>query len=138
MKLQYREGYKYQVAKDIWIQTPIIGTLINEEFFTLHDDGLLFICSGYAWDGASGPTFDTLNSMGPSLIHDVFCQAQRAGQLDYDRWHTKVNLFFKKTCLRNKMWKIRANIWGAAVEFADAGDPSQGVSNPILEAPWPC
>jgi hypothetical protein len=137
MKLEYRAGYKYQLAKTVSIQTPILGLRIDDEFFTLEEDGMLTIRAGYAWDGASGPTFDTMDSMGPSLVHDVFCQAQRAGQLDYTRWHNRVDAFFKRMCKDCGMWGLRASIWHQAVTFANAGDPVQGVSNPVQEAPWP-
>ena len=35
----------------------------------------------YAWDGPSGPTIDTRNSLRASLVHDVLYQAMREGGL---------------------------------------------------------
>ncbi len=137
MKFKYRAGYKYQLAETVSIQTPITGVRIKEEFFDLQENGVLTAYSGYAWDGASGPTIDTDDSMGPSLVHDVFCQAQRARQLDYEKYHAIVDAFFGRMCRDCGMWKVRAGAWHSAVAFADAGDPSQGVSNPVQEAPWP-
>ena len=39
---------------------------------------------GYAWDGASGPTIDTKDSMKATLIHDVLYQVMREGGLKLD------------------------------------------------------
>ena len=39
----------------------------------------LVIEAGYAWDGASGPTIDTENTMQASLVHDALYQAIREG-----------------------------------------------------------
>ena len=38
----------------------------------------------YAWDGPSGPTIDTSNSMRASLVHDVLYQAMREEGLAYE------------------------------------------------------
>jgi len=132
----YRAGYKYQLAESYSVQTPIKPSVpIRHEFFTLSRNGKLWIKRGYAWDGASGPTFDTKSSMLPSLPHDAFCQMMRSKLLDYSRWQDEVNKFFYRQCLESGMWKARAWLWYQAVEFANAGHPDQGESNPIQEAP---
>ena len=133
--IKYREGYKYQLAESVVIQTPVKGYDVSSEFYTLHRNGILYIRAGYAWDGASGPTWDTKSSMRGSLIHDVFCQLMRRREVDYKLWHSVVNEFFKELCLEDGMWSARASLWASAVEFADAGDPSQGPDYPILTAP---
>lgn len=133
--IKYREGYKYQLAEDYPVLTPIFPvSLIEHEFFTLKLDGTLIVKRGYAWDGASGPTFDTKSSMRPSLVHDCFCQMMRDSSLDYS-WHERVNLLFKEMCIEDGMWSWRAAIWHRAVEFANAGDPAQGPDGEILTAP---
>ncbi len=43
---------------------------------------VLVVKSRYAWDGASGPTFDTPTNMRASLFHDALCQLIREGLLD--------------------------------------------------------
>jgi len=136
MTIKYRAGYKYQLAESYSVATPIKPlTPIKHEFFTLTKTGKLWIKRGYAWDGASGPTFDTKSSMRPSLVHDVFCQMMQTGLLDYDLWQDKVNELFKQQCIEDGMWSWRAWLWYQAVEFADAGHPDQGDSNPVQEAP---
>lgn len=136
MTIYYRSGYKYQLAESYSVATPIKPTTpVKHEFFTLTKTGKLWIKRGYAWDGASGPTFDTKSSMRPSLVHDVFCQMMRSKLLDFDQWQDKVNELFKQHCIEDGMGGFRAGYWHAAVEFANAGHPDQGESNPVQEAP---
>lgn len=130
----YREGYKYQLAQEYSLQTPIKGTHIEDEYFLLLDDGLLTIRKGYAWDGASGPTIDTKSSMRASLVHDVFCQVMRDKRLAFI-WQNHVNRLFYTHCVEDGMWKWRAAMWHLAVEFADAGNPKQGPDRNLLTAP---
>lgn len=136
MTIYYRAGYKYQLAESYSVQTPIKPDApVKHEYFTLAKTGKLWIKKGYAWDGASGPTFDTKSSMRPSLVHDVFCQMMRSRLLDFDLWQDKVNELFKQHCIEDGMGGFRAGYWHAAVEFANAGHPDQGESNPVQEAP---
>lgn len=136
MTIKYRAGYKYQLAESYSCMTPIKPDApVRHEFFTLAKTGRLWIKRGYAWDGASGPTFDTKSSMRPSLVHDAFCQMMKDRLIDYDKWQDTVNEFFKQQCIEDGMWGIRASLWHAAVEFANAGHPDQGESNPVQEAP---
>ena len=135
-KIRYKAGYKYILAESYSVMTPIKPEKpIKREYFTLSKNGKLWIKKGFAWDGASGPTFDTKSSMRPSLVHDAFCQMMRSRLIDYDKWQDTVNEFFKQQCKEDGMWSARASIWHAAVEFANAGHPDQGESNPVQEAP---
>jgi len=43
--------------------------------------GVLYIEKGFIWDGTSGPTIDTPNTMVPGLIHDALYRAIRDGHL---------------------------------------------------------
>lgn len=133
--MKYRDGYKYQLAEEFVILTPIVGVMFEHEFFKMFDNGILVIRKGYAWDGASGPTIDTASSMTPSLVHDVLCQAMRLKLLSYEEWQDTVNEFFYEMCLDKGMWKWRAKYWWWAVESADCGKPDQGDPYPIKEAP---
>lgn len=133
--IRYSEGYKYQLEALYACETPVTGTLIEDDLFTLYATGLLVIRKGFAWDGASGPTFDTKNSMRASLVHDVFCVCMRDGRLSYEKWQDTINEFFRQQCIEDGMWHWRAGLWHAAVEFADAGNPEQGKDREILEAP---
>ena len=50
--------------------TPRIAT----GYITLTLDRRLIVHARYAWDGPSGPTFDTPTNMRASLFHDALCQ----------------------------------------------------------------
>ncbi len=133
--IRYSEGYKYQLEALYACETPVTGTLIEDDLFTLYESGLLVIRKGFAWDGASGPTFDSKSSMRASLVHDVFCVCMRDGRLSYEKWQDTVNELFRQQCIEDGMWGWRANLWHAAVEFADAGNPNQGRDRVVLTAP---
>lgn len=133
--IRYSEGYKYQLEALYACETPVTGTLIEDDLFTLYESGLLVIRKGFAWDGASGPTFDTKSSMRASLVHDVFCVCMRDGRLSYEKWQDTVNEFFRQQCIEDGMWHWRAGLWHAAVELADAGNPDQGRDRVVLTAP---
>lgn len=135
MPLRYTEGTKYQVAEDYHVDTPILGESIFDWQFMLTPDGHLVVRKGFAWDGASGPTFDSKTSMSASLVHDVFCICMRDGRLSYERWQDTVNRFFAEMCQRAGMWGWRARLWHAGVEFGDAGNPRQGADRQVREAP---
>lgn len=135
MKIKYSDGYKYQLEELYACPTPIVGELIEDDLFTLYATGLLVIRKGFAWDGASGPTFDTKNSMRASLVHDVFCVCMRDGRLSYEKWQDTINEFFRQQCIEDGMWEWRAGLWHAAVELADAGNPDQGRDRVVLTAP---
>ena len=81
--IRYRTGYKYQLADDYRIRIRIIpGKAIKTEFIELDLDGNLLIRKGYAWDGPSGPTVDTRNSLRGSLVHDALYQLMRMELID--------------------------------------------------------
>jgi len=130
--IRYYEGFKYQLAEDYQCATPIFGVDIKDREFHLDVNGTLKINAGFAWDGASGPTFDSRSSMRASLVHDVFCVCMRDGRLDYSKYQDTVNQFFKQQCIEDGMWEWRASLWHTAVEFADAGNPNQGPDRKIL------
>lgn len=75
------EGYKYTLAVSQYIA---LRNFREEEIVTEHfrlRKNVLEIKKGYAWDGASGPTWDTKDTITPSLVHDVLYQAIRIGHL---------------------------------------------------------
>ena len=78
-QIAYKAGFKYQLAEPYEAMTGIIGCNASTDYFDLMPTGKLFVHSGYAWDGPSGPTVDTRNFMRGSLEHDVFYQAMRLG-----------------------------------------------------------
>lgn len=135
-KIYYKEGYKYQLCRFYSLITTIVPEQsIVHEFFTLLTTGTLQIRSGYAWDGASGPTIDTKTSMRGSLVHDCFCQMLHNKELGYETYSPLVHKLFYQILLEDKMWTLRAAIWYQAVVAARGGHPSHADDNPELSAP---
>lgn len=91
--MKYRAGYKYQLWEDESLRLPDIiikdGTVLNAprgfnidtQFIRLTPDGVLTGKSGYAWDGASGPTWDSDYCMRGPFFHDLGYQLTREGLL---------------------------------------------------------
>ena len=135
-RIRYKEGYKYQLSQPYEIFSGIFpSATIEYPFFTLTAQGMLQIRSGYAWDGASGPSWDTKNSMRASLVHDCFCQMLKNKDLDYETYAPYVHALFKTMLLADGMSSFRARYWHLAVVIARGGDPEHDDSNPEVEAP---
>ena len=135
--IKYTKGWKYQLAETISVKTPVTGYHIHNDYFHLCPDGTLEVFKGYAWDGASGPTWDTKSSIFPSLVHDVFCQCMRAKSISYADWQDIINKLFKEHCIACGMLEFRAAAWHFGVEVGDAGNPDQGPDRQVLTAPAP-
>ena len=132
--IKYRKGYKYQLAEDYKHQLRIFGFDIKTAFLILTPAGLLIIKVGYAWDGPSGPTWDSLNSMRASLVHDALYQLMRERHLplSYRGYADKV---LYDTCIEAGMWKVRAGVWHWAVSrFAGPAAMPEN-RHPVIVAP---
>ncbi len=80
--MKYKKGYKYQLVEKYTTNVQIFPTLsIDTHFISLSTAGQLIIRKSYAWDGASGPTLDTEDTMIPALVHDALYQLLREGHL---------------------------------------------------------
>tara|TARA_R110000765_G_scaffold390080_1_gene482703 strand:- start:130 stop:540 length:411 start_codon:yes stop_codon:yes gene_type:complete len=102
---------KYELTEDLILKTHIYPDMdIHVNFISLLMDGTLTIRSGYRWDGASGPTLDTDNSMSPSCGHDAIFQLMRMGMLDR-KWFKVANKDFYLWLRERKMLWIRARVW---------------------------
>ncbi len=134
--MKYRRGYKYQLAEDevfdhvsIWPKQDI-----STDFIDLSADGTLTVKRGYAWDGASGPTFDSRSSMRGSCLHDALYQMMRLSLLPQSCREAADDAF--SSCLRQDgMGKLRRWYWLRGLRnFAEsAADPEN--RKPVLEAP---
>jgi len=120
--------YKYCLAQDVRVSTPVTGKNIETAFFSLSRAGVLIGKKGYHWDGASGPTFDTPDSMRGSLAHDICYQMLREGQLlhyEYDKQeHNRLRKVADKLiytiCRTDGMPRWRAKPWYVAVRLFGA------------------
>jgi hypothetical protein len=108
-QIRYRSGYKYQLVNDYLLRIAIRPPEdITTEFIGLTVDGMLMIRRGYAWDGPSGPTFDTKHFMRGSLVHDALYQLMRAEKIPRDEWRDEADMELKRICLEDGMSKVRA------------------------------
>ena len=118
LSVQYKAGYKYQLACTFFIQTgKRIPKSICTEFISLSEYGVLTISVGYAWDGASGPAIDSDTIMRGSLVHDALYQLIRDGLLDESAREHADNLLYD-LCVEDGMCKFRAwYVWKAVRSF---------------------
>lgn len=106
--IRYKAGYKYQLLDTITFQTKIIPDAdINHDFMSLDTNGLLTVKAGYAYDGPSGPTFDTKNFMRGSLAHDALYQMMGDGVLSADKWREEADRLLVEICKEDGMSAIR-------------------------------
>lgn len=106
--IYYRDGYKYQLV-NTYVCTVAIqpASPIDHDYIRLDTDGTLTIRRGYAWDGPSGPTFDSKNFMRGSLVHDALYQLIGEGLLPLsDRALADEEL--RRICSEDGMSTIRA------------------------------
>lgn len=121
----YRDGYKYQLVADYTVQTEVRPDGdIYTKFIDLQKDGTLTIRSGYAWDGASGPTLDTKDTMRGSLVHDALYQLIREKFLS-DNFRKAADKELFRVLREDGMWFVRARVWFRALRLAgaSAADP---------------
>ena len=104
-----RKKYKYDLVEDYSYQTANIEISEDADLGLLKFDtsGLLIIKKGYAWDGPSGPTFDTKNFMRGSLVHDALYQLMREKKIGQDQ-KKRADEILREICLASGMSKIRA------------------------------
>ena len=71
---------------------------------------------GYAWDGASGPTFDTCGSTRAALVHDVLYQCMRLGYVTADS-RKAADRLFHAMLKKGGMRPLRRWLWYVAVRW---------------------
>lgn len=109
--IKYRSGYKYQLAENYSTMISIRPAQdIATGFILLNTAGLLIIKQGYAWDGPSGPTADTPDTMRGSLVHDALYQLLRLGLLSADK-RLECDHIAYKIWVEDGMPKLQARVW---------------------------
>ncbi|MHB8123121.1 MAG: DUF1353 domain-containing protein [Desulfuromonadaceae bacterium] len=134
--IHYKKGYKYQLHRNY---TVLVGIDPGCEIITdwLHlQNGYLTISKGYAWDGPSGPTFDTSDSLRGSLVHDALYQLMRLGLIS-ESYRGKADDLLHEICVEDGMVHIRAEMWKQMVICFAAGAARSGSEQPVLIAPCP-
>lgn len=107
----YKEGYKRQLTKTCTCQISICPPEdIDSYFISLTKTGLLTARRGYAWDGSSGPTLDTKNSMEASLVHDALYQLMRMNMLSREH-REAADLEYERICrIKGRTYRIKEKI----------------------------
>ena len=111
LKACYRKlrPYKYQLMRELTMVITIApDTDIETSYLKLTREGVLTVKVGYAWDGPSGPTIDTLTFMRASLVHDVLYQLMRLQHLDYRLYRKYADDLLREMCLADGMNPVRA------------------------------
>ncbi len=143
--LYFKRGLKYQTTRDFHIklslpdddsiiQTVLPYSPVQCDYFSLDMQGNLVIFKRYGWNGASGPTFDTLNSMIGSLVHDCGYQMIRLGLID-PKYKELFDKMLRDLCVEDGMWVWRANYWRWAVLTFGAGSCRPSAEPPEMVAP---
>ena len=133
-EIKYRKGFKYQLAKEYNTKLDLLGYTIDTQFIKLTPIGVLLIRSGYAWDGPSGPTRDSKNSMRGSLEHDVLYQLMRMELLPQEtRKYADERLEY--VCREDGMGEFRANLWHFGVDRFAVGAADPKSLKEIITAP---
>jgi len=137
--IQYKAGYKYQLKADYEVAITIKpDAAVDIAFLALTTDGTLTIRAGYAWDGPSGPTVDTLNFMRGSLVHDALYQLMRERHLNEAKHRDAADRLLQRHCIEDGMSAARA--WWVYQGVHRFGKPSADPANdkPIVRAPKGC
>jgi hypothetical protein len=134
-RIKYRKGYKYQLAEDY---TCFVGIFpeksIAWKWGVLSNNGFATVLEDYAWDGASGPTFDTPDTMRGSLLHDFLYQMMRLGLLNVSLRPQADNLLHD-ICVEDGMIHARAELWEEAVSMFAGSAVKHDAEPEILTAP---
>lgn len=104
MRIRYSKGYKYQMREDY--SHPWQAPDVSAGFIGIKDN-VLHIRAGYAWDGPSGPTFDTPSFMRGSLVHDALYQLIREGHLPRSAKQAADDEL-RRICIEDGMSALRA------------------------------
>lgn len=137
--ISYKKGYRYQLTETYQTNIDIIPDGdVDTPYIKLTTDGHMTIEAGYAWDGPSGPTIDTLNFMRGSLVHDALYQLMRNSDLDSKRDKNPADRLLQKMCKIDGMKTARA--WWVYQGLKLAGKPATLSKNKkrVFEAPKSC
>lgn len=131
--MYYTDGYKYQIRTQLRFRLPadFAPYSVDTAFISL-SSCILTIKPGYAYDGASGWTIDTKNSMRPAAFHDACYALMREGYLPRSMKLLVDDLFYE-LLRQDGMSKARASIWHKGLEVG--GTPATIHNKNVLVAP---
>ncbi len=114
--------YKYETTRPYTIRTAVRPTDAATDYYASVDPtGCLRIMERYQWDGPSGPTIDTENSMRAGLVHDALYQLMRSGALESSRKNrVAADKTFRSLLKKDGMGIVRRNLWYAVVRLTSS------------------
>ena len=108
--MQYRKGYKYQLANDEEFSTSFrLAETIYTPRIILYSNGKLVVREAYAWDGTSGPVIDRKTNMRGSCAHDALYQLMRMQLIPYKLWRM-ADKDFAKWIKEDGAWEITIKV----------------------------
>lgn len=113
-------GFKYCVEELTIIQTPfqpVRSIVAADDKLTLYPDGELWVHIGFLYDGPSGPTYDSKNTLVPSLMHDIFQLFSRMGLLEGWLTRAEYDEYFRVMLKAYGMNRFRAWAWYRGVRI---------------------
>lgn len=115
---RYRRSYKFVTVSSVSCETGIVTAPIKTAYASLVG-GDLIILAGYAWDGASGPTWDTRSTVLASLVHDTFYQFMRENQLPRS-YRKQADQLFRQMLREGGMGRVRSSVWYRGLRIGGA------------------
>lgn len=109
-------GDKYCLDAPYFINTGIGGYYGTARAVTIGYTGELLIDTGFVWDGASGPTWDTAKTARASCVHDALYLLMR---LDVLPWSvkTRADSLLWSILRADGVGSVRAWTWLLAVDL---------------------
>ena len=126
--IQYKSGYKYQLAVDYHIRSNIkpVSDVVTD-YIDLDVKGNLTVKKGYAWDGTSGPVLDTNENLRASLVHDAYYQLMRMRKLKSTEYKDAADKLFRNMCKIDGVASPVAQLYYMALD--KLGKPSADPAN---------
>jgi len=135
-QIEYKTGYKYQLHADTIVHIPVLAPYAGRSlgFIEILPAGRLKIKKGYAWDGASGPTYDSLSTMRAALIHDVLYQLMR-NKIIPESFRGMADELLYDIGTNDGMCKLRAGGWVLGLDAFGAANAKAGKTRTVHRAP---
>ena len=107
-RISYTDAYRFQLTEDYVVRLCEVrpDRHISTRWLDLSIRGNLWIRTGYAWNGPSGPAIATKSFMRGSLVHDALYQLERVGLLSTGQ-RDAVDRELMTLCREDGMWAPR-------------------------------
>lgn len=140
--MYYQDGYEKWLKEDYLIKLPFSPDEdIITDWISFFKNGILLLKKGYAWDGASGPTIDTKNTVIASAVHDALYQLMRDDYLSREQYRDKADALLIEHCMEaTPSWRkpiewARFQYWYAGVRVFAGQAALKGSNKPVKTAP---